>query len=155
MKREDQFIPHLIVSDGLAALEFYKKVFDAEEGDVMMAADGKRVMHGEVKLDGHVIFVSDEFTESEGGSCKMPQTLGGTCVRITAMVDDADQIAERAVALGARVVMPVQDMFWGARYGRIVDPFGHEWGINQLIKELSPEEMKTAENEFLAKNKSQ
>jgi PhnB protein len=155
MKREDQFIPHLIVSDGLAALEFYKKVFDAEEGDVMMAADGKRVMHGEVKLDGHVIFVSDEFAESEGGSCKMPQTLGGTCVRITAMVDDADQIAERAVALGARVVMPVQDMFWGARYGRIVDPFGHEWGINQLIKELSPEEMKTAENEFLAKNKSQ
>jgi PhnB protein len=155
MKREDQFIPHLIVSDGMAALEFYRKVFDAEEGDVMMAPDGKRVMHGEIKLDGHVIFVSDEFAESEGGSCKMPRTLGGTCVRITAMVDDADQIAERALANGARVLMPVQDMFWGARYGRIVDPFGHEWGINQTTKELSPEEMKAAENEFLAKKKSQ
>ena len=149
MKREDQFIPHLIVGDGLAALKFYKKVFDAEEGDVMMAQDGKRVMHGEIKLDGHVIFVSDEFAESEGGSCKMPQTLGGTSVRITVMVEDADRIAERAVANGARVLMPVQDMFWGARYGKIVDPFGHEWGINQLTKELSPQEMKAAEDEFL------
>jgi PhnB protein len=153
MHREDQFIPHLIVSDGVAALEFYKNTFNAELGDKMMAPDGKRLMHGEVVLDGHKIFVSDEFSESEGGSCKSPQTLGGTDVRITLQVDDADAIVTRAVAGGARVLMPVQDMFWGARYGRIVDPFGHEWGINQQLQELSPEEAQAAADEFLAKRR--
>ncbi len=153
MHREDQFIPHLIVSDGVAALEFYKNTFNAELGDKMMAPDGKRLLHGEVVLDGHKVFVSDEFSESEGGSCKSPQTLGGTDVRITLQVDDADAIVTRAVASGARVLMPVQDMFWGARYGRIVDPFGHEWGINQQLRELSPEEAQAAADEFLAKRR--
>jgi PhnB protein len=151
MSKPDQFIPHLIVNDGLAALKFYKEVFGAEEGDNMMAQDGKRLMHGEVILDGHALFISDEFTESEGGTCKMPQTLGGTCVRITLMTDDADAVVERAVTRGARVLMPVQDMFWGARYGKIVDPFGHEWGINQQLRELSREETDTAAAEFFAK----
>lgn len=153
MHREDQFIPHLCVSDGLAALEFYKSVFDAKAGDCMMSPDGKKLMHGEILVDGHAIFISDEFAASEGGSVKTPQTLGGTCVRITIMVDNADLIAERAVARGAQVLMPVQDMFWGARYGKIVDPFGHEWGINQQLKELTPEETKAAADEFLAKKK--
>jgi PhnB protein len=150
MSRDDQFIPHVIVSDGPAALKFYKEVFGAEEGDNMMAPDGKRLLHGEVVLDGHKLFISDEFSEAEGGSCKMPQTLGGTCVRITLQVDDADALIERAVARGARVLMPAQDMFWGARYAKIVDPFGHEWGINQQQKELSKEEAEAAAEEFLA-----
>ena len=153
MNREDQFIPHLIVSDGLAALEFYKETFGAEEGDNMMAPDGKRVMHGELVLDGHKFFVSDEFGASEGGSCKTPQTLGGTCVRITLQTDNADAVVERAVSRGARVLMPVQDMFWGARYGKIVDPFGHEWGINQQVKELSADETEKAAEEFFTKSK--
>jgi PhnB protein len=153
MHREDQFIPHLIVSDGLAALKFYQEVFGAAEGDNMMAPDGKRLMHGEVVLDGHKLFVSDEFTAAEGGSCKMPQTLGGTSVRITAQVDDADATVERAVARGAKVLMPVQDMFWGARYGKIIDPFGHEWGINQQQRELSKEETDSAAAEFFASKK--
>src|ERR1700682_1154232 len=109
MNREDQFIPHLIVGDGVAALEFYKNAFGAEVGDHMMAPDGKRLMHGEIVLDGHKLFVSDEFSESEGGSGKTPQTLGGTSVRITLSVDDADAVVARAVARGARVQMPVAD----------------------------------------------
>jgi PhnB protein len=153
MNREDQFIPHLIVSDGLAALEFYKNTFGAELGDSMMAPDGKRLMHGEVVLDGHKLFISDEFADSEGGTCKMPETLGGTCTRIMLMTDNADAVVERAVAAGARVVMPVQDMFWGARYGQIVDPFGHAWGINQQLKEQTPEETQAAADEFFAKKK--
>ena len=153
MNQEDQFIPHLIVSDGLAALKFYKETFGAEEGDNMMAPDGKRLMHGELVLDGHKLFVSDEFAASEGGSCKTPQTLGGTCVRITLQTDNADAVVERAVSRGARVLMPVQDMFWGARYGKIVDPFGHEWGINQQVRELSAEETEKAAEEFFAKSK--
>ena len=151
MRREDQFIPQLIVSNGLAAIEFYKNAFGADEGDRMMAPDGQRLMHGELVLDGHKFFVSDQFDESEGGTCKSPETLSGTCVRITLQVDNADAIVARAVAGGARVLMPVQDMFWGARYGKIVDPFGHEWGINQQVHEQSPEETQAAAGEFFAK----
>ncbi len=153
MYREDQFIPHLAVSNGPEALEFYKSVFAAEEGDRMMAADGKRLMHGETIIDGHKCFLSDEFGQDEGGTVKTPQTLGGTCVRITLMTNDADALVERAVDAGARVLMPLQDLFWGARYGKIVDPFGHEWGINQQLKEQTPEETQAAAAEFMAKPK--
>ena len=153
MHREDQFIPHLIVNNGQAALKFYKEVFGGEEGDNMMTQDGQRLMHGEIVLDGHKLFLSDEFTAAEGGTCKKPETLGGTCVRITLMVDDADALVKRAVAHGARVLMPVADMFWGARYGKIVDPFGHEWGINQQQVELSKEETDAAAAAFLNKQK--
>ena len=151
MNHEDQFIPHLIVNDGMAALQFYKEVFGAEEGHNMMAPDGRRLMHGEMVLDGHKFFVSDEFTTQEGGSCKAPQTLGGTSVRITLMTNDPDAIVELAVARGATVIMPVQDMFWGARYGQILDPFGHNWGINQQLQEQTTEETEKAASEFFAK----
>jgi PhnB protein len=110
MTRRDQFIPHLIVSDGRAALKFYTEVFGAEEGDCMMAPDGVRLMHGEILLDGHKLFLSDEFSEKEGGTCRMPRTLGGTCVRITLETNNADELVARAVAGGARVIMPVQDI---------------------------------------------
>lgn len=153
MHREDQFIPHLVVNNGQAALKFYKEVFGAEEGDNMMTQDGQRLMHGEIVLDGHKLFLSDEFTAAEGGTCKKPETLGGTCVRITLMVDDADALVKRAVAHGARVLMPVADMFWGARYGKIVDPFGHEWGINQQQVELSKDETDAAAAAFLDRRK--
>ena len=82
MNRDDQFIPHLIVSNGLAALKFYQEVFGAEAGDNMMAPDGKRLMHGEIVLDGHKLFLSDEFTAEEGGTCKMPQTLDRKSTRL-------------------------------------------------------------------------
>lgn len=129
--RQDQFIPHVVVSDGMAALKFYKAVFGGTDGHNVMASDGKRLMHGEVVLDGHRLFVSDEFTESEGGSLVQPGSLRGRSTRITVEVDDADAVVERAAAHGASVLMPVQDMFWGARYGKFIDPFGHEWGVNQ------------------------
>jgi len=101
MAQKDQFIPHLIVSDGLAALKFYQEVFGAEAGDKMMAQDGKRLMHGEIVLDGHVLFVSDEFTREEGGMCQKPGTLGGTSVRVTLMTGDADGVFQRATERGA------------------------------------------------------
>ena len=151
MTHEDQFVPHLIVNDGMAALKFYREVFGAEEGHNMMAPDGRRLMHGELILSGHKFFVSDEFRPEEGGSCKAPHTLGGTSVRITLMTNDPDAIVELAVARGATVIMPVQDMFWGARYGQILDPFGHNWGINQQLQEQTPEETEKAAVEFFGK----
>jgi PhnB protein len=154
MGRADQFIPHLCVSNGLAAMEFYKSVFRAEEGDRIMSPDGSRLAHGEIIIDGHMCFVSDEFSEEEGGTVRAPQTLGGTSVRIALAVDDADAVVARAVAAGAKVLMPVQDMFWGGRYGKIVDPFGHQWGINQTIREQSADQTKMAADEYYAKRKS-
>jgi PhnB protein len=154
MAQADQFIPHLIVSDGLAALRFYKEVFGAEEGDNMMASDGKRLMHGEIRLDGHVLFVSDEFTREEGAMCQKPETLGGTSVRVTLMTDDANGVFQRATERGAEVLMPLQDMFWGARYGQFRDPFGHVWGVNQQLQEQTESETKAAAEEFFAKQKT-
>jgi PhnB protein len=151
MNRPDQFIPHLVVSDGVAALKFYREVFGGEEGHTMMTQDGRRVMHGELTLDGHLLFISDEFTAEEGGKCRTPESLGGSTVRITLQTDDADGVTERAIARGAEVIMPVADMFWGARYGQIRDPFGHIWGINQQLKEQTAEETNQAASEFFDK----
>jgi PhnB protein len=120
----------------------------------MIAPDDKLLMHGERSRDGHKIFISDEFTSEEGGNCKTPQTLGGSSVRIMLMTDDADVVVERAVARGAQVLMPVQDMFWGARYGQFVDPFGHNWGVNQQLKEQTDAETNAAAEEFFAKGKA-
>ena len=108
-------------------------------------------MHGEIILDGHMLFLSDEFAEKEDVTTRTPVTLGGTTARITLQTDDPDAIVERAVARGATVLMPVQDMFWGARYGKIVDPFGHEWGINQQLNDQTEEKTKAAAEEFFAK----
>jgi len=144
----DQLIPELIVRNGPAALDFYKSVFGASEVHRMMAPDGTRLMHGELLLDGRRLFVCDEFPASEGGTCRSPETLGGTGVRITLFVDDADGAVARAVAAGARISMAVQDMFWGGRYGKIVDPFGHEWGINQQLREQSIGETEAAAGEY-------
>jgi PhnB protein len=153
MHREDQFIPELIVNNGPAALDFYKSVFGAEEVHRIMKPGSEKLVHGELTLDGHKFFVCDEFPPNEGGTCKSPKTLGGTGVRITFLVDDANGVVERAVAAGASVSMPVQDMFWGGRYGKIVDPFGHEWGLNQQVKEQSHEETQIAADDFFAKRK--
>ena len=153
MSRRDQFIPHLVVSDGMAALKFYQEVFGAKTGDVMMESQGTRLMHGEIIVDGHMLFVSDEFPEKNDVTTRAPRTLGGTTARITIQTDDPDAIVERAVARGATVLMPVQKMFWGARYGKIIDPFGHEWGINQQLEEPTEDQVKAGADEFFAKQR--
>lgn len=104
----------------------------------------------ELSLDGHLFYVPDEFGASEGGTCQSPQTLGGTGARITIFVDDADEIARQAIAAGARALMPVQEMFWGGRSGKVLDPFGHEWGINQQKSEQSEAETQDAANRYFS-----
>ena len=146
---EDQFIPELIVNDGPAALEFYTQAFGATEVHRMTDPKSGKLMHGELSLDGHKLFVCDEFSAEEGGTCKSPQTLGGTGVRITLLVDDAGLTVERVVDAGGTVVLPLQDMFCGGRYAKVRDPFGHEWGINQQLRAQTPEETETAAAAFL------
>jgi PhnB protein len=149
MQRPDQFIPQLIVVNAFAAMDFYTVALGATEVSRTVTPDRQKLVHGELELDGHTIYVSDEFPASEGGTLRAPATLGGTGVRITLMAENADELMQRAAALGATVLMPVQDMFWGGRYGKFVDPFGHEWGVNQKLRSQSEAATQAASDEYL------
>jgi PhnB protein len=149
MIRLDNMVPELCVHDGRGALEFYTRAFGAVEQKRMMSPDGAKILHAELTIRGHQLVVFDEFSTSEGGSLRCPRTLGATGVRLILEVEDAEAVAGQAVAAGAIVLMPVTQMFWGARYGKLKDPYGHEWGINEQVEELTPaDEAKRAEQYF-------
>jgi PhnB protein len=149
MSKSDRIVPEIFVHDGPGALDFYKQAFGAQEVSRMMTSDGKKLINAELRILGHRLFLCDEFSASEGGTCRCPRTLGGTGVRIMLEVDDADRAVERATAAGAKVLIAVQDMFWGARYGKLLDPYGHEWGINQQVEDLTDaEEVERARQYF-------
>jgi uncharacterized glyoxalase superfamily protein PhnB len=134
-------IPHLVCSPCADAIEFYKKAFGAEEIARMPAPDGKRIMHAEVRIGGRPLFLVDDFPEYCGGKSETPKALGGTPVTIHRYVENCDAAIERAEKAGATVKMPATDMFWGDRYGVIVDPFGHNWSFATHLRDLTPEEM--------------
>jgi PhnB protein len=138
-------IPHLVCADASQALEFYKKAFGAEEVGRVPAPDG-RVMHADLTIDGHHVFLVDDFPEYCEGKSGTPQALGGTPVTIHRYVKDCDAAIDRAVKAGATIKMPPADMFWGDRYGVVTDPFGHDWSIATHVMDLSPEEMQQGMN---------
>jgi PhnB protein len=150
----DRLVPEIFVHDGPAALEFYKRAFGAKELSRMMAEDGRRVLHAQLEINGHRMFLCDEFKPSEGGTCRSPRSLDGTCIRLMLEVDDARRVFKKAVKAGAKVMFPLEDMFWGARYGKVVDPFGHEWGINQTLSKPSPQKERAEAKKYFAKKKS-
>ncbi|HEX2034111.1 MAG TPA: VOC family protein [Chloroflexota bacterium] len=129
--------PSLTLSDAGAAIEFYKRAFGAEELGRMPSPDGK-VLHAELKIGDSRIMLADEFPDM--GSCRAPQSLGGTSISLHIYVEDVDTAFQRAVEAGATVTMPVQDTFWGDRYGSLVDPFGHAWSLATHKEDLTPEE---------------
>jgi PhnB protein len=131
--------PHLIIRGAGKAIEFYKKAFGAEELGRMPGPDGQTLMHAEIKIGDSHIFLADEF--GEGGVCASPTKLGGTSIVMHLYVKDADAAFNQAVAAGAKVVMPLMNMFWGDRYGQVVDPFGHQWSIATHVEDVPPEEM--------------
>jgi uncharacterized glyoxalase superfamily protein PhnB len=135
--------PHLVVDGAAKAIEFYKKAFGAEEVVRMPAPDGKRLMHAEIRIGDSVVMLCDEFPEM-GGGCRSPKALGSTCVTLHLYVNDADATFNRAVQAGATATAPLTDMFWGDRYGKVTDPFGHEWSIATHVKDVTPEEMQKA-----------
>ena len=130
--------PGLVVKDGASAIEFYKKAFGAEELFRMPGPGGKGILHAELRIGNSPFFLNDEFPEI---GCLSPETLKGTTQSIYMYVQDVDALFNRAVAAGARVVMPLSDMFWGDRFGKVADPFGHEWALASHIEDLTPEEM--------------
>jgi len=133
-------IPHLCCRNAAEAVEFYVRAFEAEPLQVMRLSDG-RVMHAALKVNGATVFLAEEFPEHGGLS---PQALGGTPVTLHLQVSDCDRVFQRAVDAGCEVRMPLQDMFWGDRYGIVIDPYGHQWSVATTIRELSMEEMQQA-----------
>jgi uncharacterized glyoxalase superfamily protein PhnB len=130
--------PYLTVRGAANAIEFYKKAFGAQELARMPGPDG-RLMHAEIKIGDSIVMLGDEFPEmgSKGG----PLTLGGTATGLLLYVADVDAAFARAVDAGGKVTMPLADMFWGDRYGKLVDPFGHEWSMATHKEDISHEEM--------------
>lgn len=129
--------PHMVVRNAAHAIDFYKKAFGAEEIMRMPSPDGKSLMHAEIRIGDSPVYLCDEFPD--WGSVG-PQTLGGSPVTIHLYVANADQVIDRAVKAGAELTMPPMDQFWGDRYGKIKDPFGHTWGVATHIEDVSPEE---------------
>jgi uncharacterized glyoxalase superfamily protein PhnB len=98
-------------------------------------------MHAEIRIGGTPVFLADDFPEYCGGKAQSPNALGGTPVTIHRYVDDCDAAIERARKAGAAVKMPAADMFWGDRYGVVIDPFGHCWSLATHLRDLTPAEM--------------
>lgn len=135
--------PHLVVDDANAAIDFYIKAFGAVEVGRIPRPDGK-LIHGCVQIDGANVMLADDFPEMSGGKSMTPKALDGTPVTIHLTVTDVETRFQQAVDAGATVVMPLEDQFWGDRYGIVRDPFGHQWSLGQPVREVSEEEMKQA-----------
>ena len=136
-------IPHLIVPNGAEAIRFYERAFGAEATQAVKTPDGK-LLHAELKLGSSVLYLAEDMPEMCGGKARTPQALGGSPVNIHRYVTDVDAAMKRAAEAGATVIMPAMDMFWGDRYGQIVDPFGHVWSLATHIADPSPDEVAQA-----------
>ena len=131
--------PHLIVKGASEAIDFYKRAFGAEEiGRMPMPSqDGReRLGHAEMKIGDSWLYLADEFPEYGATGPN-----GHSPVTIHLYVNDADAVFARAVDAGATVSMPLADTFWGDRYGKVVDPFGHHWSIAEHLEDLTIEQM--------------
>jgi len=137
--------PSLTIRDAARAIEFYKQAFGAVERGVNKGPDGK-VMHAELIIGDSIVMLADEFPQF--GSLS-PQTIGGSGAGLHIYVEDVDSAFDRAVKAGATVEMPVSDMFWGDRFGKLVDPFGHKWSIATHTRDMSMEEIEEAQEEFM------
>lgn len=129
--------PYIIVKSAREAMAFYAKAFGATEV-LVMEGPGGSVMHAEMQIGNARLMLGDENLERGNRSA---QTLGGSAGSVMIYTEDVDAMVKAAADAGAKVVMPVQDMFWGDRYGSIVDPFGHQWSIATHKEDVSEEEM--------------
>jgi len=132
--------PHLVCAGAADAIEFYKKAFNAVEAGRLPGPQGK-LMHALIRIEGSAVMLVDEMPE--WGSFG-PKSLKGTPVTIHLYVEDVDAVVARALAAGAKIIMPVADMFWGDRYGKLEDPFGHHWSVATHLRDVSQEEMQQA-----------
>jgi PhnB protein len=143
-----QVIPNLICSNASAAIDFYKQVFGAKER-VRMPGPGGKIMHAELEINNTIIFLNDPMMGQPATDVKVHP------MQLCLYVENADSVFSRAVAAGAKPTMPLDNMFWGDRYGKFVDPYGHEWGVLTHVEDVSMEEMQRRQKEFMAKAAAQ
>lgn len=130
--------PYLIVDNATHAIDFYKSAFNAKELMRFAKPDG-RVGHAELKIGDAIFMLADEFPQMGALS---PKQVGGTPIGIHLYVKNVDVVVETAVAAGATLVRPVEDMFYGDRCGMLSDPYGHHWHVSTHIEDVSPAEIK-------------
>lgn len=148
MSEKNGLIPHLVVKNGAKAIDFYKAAFGAVEMARMAEPDG-RLMHAALQIGDSALFLCDDFPEHCGGVSRAPQ--GPSPVTLHLCVPNCDAAIAKAAAAGATVTMPAEDMFWGDRYGQIVDPFGHSWSFTHP---LTAEQKAAAEKKWAEFTKS-
>ncbi|MGD9722655.1 MAG: VOC family protein [Pirellulales bacterium] len=142
-----EFIPYLSITGATQAVGFYTKVLGIAPYLLLSMPDG-RVMHCEFRIGNARFFLSEELPEH--GGTPSPRGLGATSVAIHLYVDDCDAIVAAMKDNGSTVLMEPADMFWGERFGRVRDPFGHEWGIATRLREMSPDEIQAAARQMFA-----
>ena len=133
---EHSVSPYLTVNNGSKAIDFYKRAFNAEELFRETIPDGK-ILHARIKIGDSIVRLSDEFS---GSPHRSPASLGATTVTLHIYTENVDGLWQQAIQAGANVVLPLDNQFWGERYGILVDPFGHHWSLSMVIK-MSSEEM--------------
>ncbi len=138
--------PYLTCKNSAQAIDFYKSVFGATEIMRMPGPDG-RIMHAEIKIGDSHVMLADEFPGMS--SAPTPGALNPSALFL--YLEDVDTTFNRAVAAGARVDMPLANQFWGDRYGKLTDPFGHHWALAQHIEDVAPDEMMRRSKEWTAK----
>ena len=133
--------PYLVVSDAVAAIAFYAQAFGAEERSRMPTPDGRKLLHAQLAINGDTLMLSDDFAE-DPAEASTPEALGGSPVTIYLLTEEIDALWERAVAAGAEVTMPLEQQFWGAKYGTLRDPFGHNWSLGTPDEPVSDEALR-------------
>lgn len=139
--------PYLVVDNGAAALDFYRRAFGAKETMRMEGPDGK-IAHAELKIGDSMIMLAEEMP---GTGTRAPRSIGGTTAGVFLYLEDVDSAFKQAVSAGAKVDQAPTDQFWGDRYGRLTDPFGHSWSLATHKEEVSHEEMARRSREAMAK----
>ena len=122
--------PSLAVVGGVQALEFYRRAFGAKELARQTTPDGK-LIHGRIKIGDSIVLLSDVF---QGSDRAAPSTVQTTTVTLHLYSSDVESLWNRAVDAGAKVTMPLEDQYWGERYGHLLDPFGHHWSLSMPIR---------------------
>lgn len=139
---QPMLVPHLVVDDAAAALDFYARAFGADEMARIPGPEG-RLIHAALQINGFMVFLNDDFPEFNDGKSSTPTALGGTSVTIHLHGPDVEARFQRALDAGASVVAPLEDQFWGDRYGVVRDPFGHQWSLAETVREVDMSEIAT------------
>lgn len=143
---------HLVCHGAARAIDFYKQAFGAIELSRQLMPGGEKVLHASLRIGDTVLMLMDDFPE---WGALGPTTLKGSPVTLHLYVEDVDRVIGRAVEAGAKVTMPVEETFWGDRYAKLEDPFGHHWSVATHVRDVSAAEMERAAMERFGQNPMQ